>query len=120
MGAEASTYQQLRSYLAYLKLTAAAEQLAAALEHAERVKLEASEPSCSRCCRSSPPPAPLTHHVSHRGRSSGARRELAGAVAVDRAAEADAGYEHGHSEADLRYTARRHFTIDGARAVAVQ
>ncbi len=42
MGAEASTYQQLRSYLAYLKLTAAAEQLAAALEHAlehaERVK----------------------------------------------------------------------------------
>src|SRR6266545_2539045 len=32
MGAEASTYQQLRSYLAYLKLTAAAEQLAAALE----------------------------------------------------------------------------------------
>jgi DNA replication protein DnaC len=38
MGAEASTYQQLRSHLAYLKLTAAAEQLAAALEHAERVK----------------------------------------------------------------------------------
>jgi hypothetical protein len=28
--------------------------------------------------------------------------------------------EHGHSEADLRYTARRHFTIDGARAVAIQ
>ena len=28
--------------------------------------------------------------------------------------------EHGHTEADLRYTARRHFTIDGARAVAVQ
>jgi hypothetical protein len=27
---------------------------------------------------------------------------------------------HGHSEADLRYTARRHFTIDGAGAVGVQ
>ncbi len=28
--------------------------------------------------------------------------------------------DHGHSEADLRYTARRYVTIDGARAVAVQ
>jgi len=28
--------------------------------------------------------------------------------------------EHGHTEADLRYTARRYFTVDGARAVAVQ
>lgn len=28
--------------------------------------------------------------------------------------------DHGHSEADLRYTARRHFTADGARAVAVE
>jgi TnpA family transposase len=27
---------------------------------------------------------------------------------------------HGHSEADLRYTARRYFTIDGARLAAVQ
>ena len=27
---------------------------------------------------------------------------------------------HGHSEADLRYTARRYFTIDGARAAAIQ
>jgi len=34
----ASVYQQLRSHLAYLKLSAAAEQLAAALEHAERDK----------------------------------------------------------------------------------
>jgi DNA replication protein DnaC len=38
MGAEASTYQQLRSHLAYLKLSAAAERLAAALEHAEQAK----------------------------------------------------------------------------------
>jgi len=28
--------------------------------------------------------------------------------------------DHGHSEADLRYTARRYFTIDGARLAAVQ
>jgi hypothetical protein len=27
---------------------------------------------------------------------------------------------HGHTEADLRYVARRYFTIDGARSVAVQ
>ena len=27
---------------------------------------------------------------------------------------------HGHSEADLRYTARRYFTIDGARLAAIQ
>jgi len=27
---------------------------------------------------------------------------------------------HGRSEADLRYTARRYFTIDGARAAAIQ
>lgn len=27
---------------------------------------------------------------------------------------------HGHSEGDLRYTARRYFTIDGARAAAIQ
>lgn len=33
-----ATYQQLRSHLAYLKLTAAAEQLPAALEHAEKAK----------------------------------------------------------------------------------
>ncbi len=33
-----ATYQQLRSHLAYLKLTAAAEQLPAALEHAEKTK----------------------------------------------------------------------------------
>jgi DNA replication protein DnaC len=38
MGAEASTYQRLRAHLAYLKLSAAAERLAAALEHAERDK----------------------------------------------------------------------------------
>ncbi len=33
---------------------------------------------------------------------------------------AAAAGDHGHSEADLRYTTRRHFTIDGARAVAIQ
>jgi DNA replication protein DnaC len=33
-----ATYQQLRSHLAYLKLAAAAEQLPAALEHAEKTK----------------------------------------------------------------------------------
>lgn len=33
-----ATYQQLRSHLAYLKLTALAEQLPAALEHAEKTK----------------------------------------------------------------------------------
>jgi DNA replication protein DnaC len=33
-----ASYQQLRSHLAYLKLTAAAEQLPAALEAAEKTK----------------------------------------------------------------------------------
>jgi DNA replication protein DnaC len=33
-----ATYQQLRGHLAYLKLTAAAEQLPTALEHAEKTK----------------------------------------------------------------------------------
>jgi DNA replication protein DnaC len=33
-----ATYQQLRGHLAYLKLTAAAEQLPAALEQAEKTK----------------------------------------------------------------------------------
>ena len=36
---EQSVYQQLRSHLAYLRLSAAAEQLPAALEAAERSKL---------------------------------------------------------------------------------
>ncbi len=31
-----------------------------------------------------------------------------------------AGAEHGHSEEDLRYVARRYFTLEGARAVAVE
>jgi DNA replication protein DnaC len=38
MGADSSTYQRLRSHLAYLKLSAVAEQLAAALEAAEQAK----------------------------------------------------------------------------------
>jgi DNA replication protein DnaC len=38
MSGESSIYQRLRSHLAYLKLGAAAEQLAAALEAAERAK----------------------------------------------------------------------------------
>jgi hypothetical protein len=33
-----ATYQQLRAHLAYLKLTAGAEQFPAALEHAEKTK----------------------------------------------------------------------------------
>jgi hypothetical protein len=33
-----ATYQQLRGHLAYLKLAAAAEQLPAALEQAEKIK----------------------------------------------------------------------------------
>ena len=28
--------------------------------------------------------------------------------------------DHGHSESDLRYVARRYFTLDGARAVAIE
>jgi hypothetical protein len=28
--------------------------------------------------------------------------------------------DHGHSEADIHYVARRYFTLDGARAVAVE
>jgi TnpA family transposase len=45
---------------------------------------------------------------------------LAYAYGTNTGISAVAAGEHGHSEADLRYTARRHFTIDGARAVAVQ
>ena len=43
---------------------------------------------------------------------------LAYAYGTNTGISAVAAGEHGHSEADLRYTARRHFTIDGARAVA--
>ncbi len=45
---------------------------------------------------------------------------LAYAYGTNTGISAVAAGEHGHSEADLRYTARRHFTIDGARAVAIQ
>jgi hypothetical protein len=45
---------------------------------------------------------------------------LAYAYGTNTGISAVAAGEHGHSEADLRYTARTHFTIDGARAVAVQ
>jgi TnpA family transposase len=45
---------------------------------------------------------------------------LACAYGTNTGITAVAAGEHGHSEADLRYTARRHFTIDGARAVAIQ
>ena len=44
---------------------------------------------------------------------------LAYAYGTNTGISAVAASGHGHSEADLRYTARRHFTIDGARAVAV-
>jgi hypothetical protein len=40
---------------------------------------------------------------------------LAYAYGTNTGISAVAAGEHGHSEADLRYTARRHFTIDGAR-----
>jgi TnpA family transposase len=45
---------------------------------------------------------------------------LAYAYGTNTGISAVAAGDHGHTEADLRYTARRHFTIDGARAVAVQ
>ena len=45
---------------------------------------------------------------------------LAYAYGTNTGISAVAAGEHGHTEADLRYTARRHFTIDGARAVAIQ
>ncbi|MEO8969345.1 MAG: Tn3 family transposase, partial [Solirubrobacteraceae bacterium] len=45
---------------------------------------------------------------------------LAYAYGTNTGISAVAAGDHGHSEADLRYTARRHFTIDGARAVAIQ
>ncbi|MGO9788927.1 MAG: Tn3 family transposase [Solirubrobacteraceae bacterium] len=45
---------------------------------------------------------------------------LAYAYGTNTGISAVAAGEHGHSEADLRYTARRHFTIDGARAGAIQ
>ena len=52
-----ATYQQLRGHLAYLKLTAAAEQLPAALEAAERPS-PATPSSCTTCSTSrSPQPA---------------------------------------------------------------
>lgn len=45
---------------------------------------------------------------------------LAYAYGTNTGISAVAAGGHGHSEADLRYTARRYFTIDGARAVAIQ
>ena len=45
---------------------------------------------------------------------------LAYAYGTNTGISAVAAGEHGHTEADLRYTARRHFTIDGARAVPIQ
>ena len=45
---------------------------------------------------------------------------IAYAYGTNTGISAAAAGDHGHSEADLRYTARRYFTIDGARAVAIQ
>ena len=45
---------------------------------------------------------------------------LAYAYGTNTGISAVAAGGHGHSETDLRYTARRYFTIDGARAVAIQ
>ncbi len=41
-------------------------------------------------------------------------------TATNTGISAVAAGDHGHSEAGLRYVARRYFTIDGAREVAVQ
>jgi Tn3 transposase DDE domain len=45
---------------------------------------------------------------------------IAYAYGTNTGISAAAAGDHGHSEADLRDTARRYFTIDGARAVAIQ
>jgi len=45
---------------------------------------------------------------------------LAYAYGTNTGISAVAAGDHAHTEADLRYTARRHFTIAGARAVAIQ
>ncbi len=45
---------------------------------------------------------------------------IAYAYGTNTGISATAAGDHGHSGADLRYTARRYFTIDGARAVAIQ
>jgi len=45
---------------------------------------------------------------------------VAYAYGTNTSISAVAACNHGHSEADLRYTARRYFTIDGARLAAIQ
>jgi len=45
---------------------------------------------------------------------------VAHAYGTNTGIRAIAGAEHGHSEEDLRYVARRYFTLEGARGVAIE